>query len=51
MLRVTYFLNCQTGMITQYDDKLVRRMVERVTILEGKVTIRFRSGVEVVVGV
>jgi site-specific DNA recombinase len=45
------FLNSQTGVISQYDDRLTRQLVERVTILEGKVTIRFRSGVEVVVGV
>jgi site-specific DNA recombinase len=41
------FLNSQTGAISQYDDRLVRRLVERVTVYEGRVVVRLKSGVEV----
>lgn len=41
------FLNSQTGVIAQYDDRLVRRFVERVTVFEGSAAVRFRSVAEV----
>ena len=39
---MTEFLSGQNGLISQYDDKLVRRLVERVTVLEGRVEVGFR---------
>jgi site-specific DNA recombinase len=45
--KMTEFLNCQTGLISRYDEKMVRRLVERITVQEGKVVVGFRSGVEV----
>jgi site-specific DNA recombinase len=41
------FLNSQTGIISQYDDRLVRRLVEQVTVHEGRVVVEFRSGEEI----
>jgi site-specific DNA recombinase len=40
------FLSSHTGVISQYDDKWVRRLVERVTVHDGRVVVGFRSGVE-----
>jgi site-specific DNA recombinase len=47
MVEMAEFLNTQTGVISQYDDKLVRRLVENVTVEEGKLVVRFRSEVEI----
>lgn len=47
MAEIREFLNSQTGVISQYDDQLVRRLVERVTVHEDKVMVEFRSGMEV----
>jgi site-specific DNA recombinase len=44
---MTEFLNRQTGVIIVYDDKLVRRLVERVTVFDGKVVVWLKSGVEI----
>jgi site-specific DNA recombinase len=41
------FLNSQIGVIGQYEDRLVRRLIERVKVSEGRVVVRFRSGTEV----
>lgn len=43
---MTEFLQGQSGIITEYDDKLVRRLVERVTVFEDCVAVAFRSGIE-----
>lgn len=43
---MTEFLNGQTGVISRDDDQLVRRLAERVTVLEGKVAVGFKSGME-----
>ncbi|OPX89889.1 MAG: hypothetical protein A4E52_00914 [Pelotomaculum sp. PtaB.Bin013] len=34
-------------MVTEFDDKLVRRLVEKVTVFEDRLTVEFKSGVEV----
>ena len=41
------FLNEQLTTITVYDEALVRRLIEKVTIHEGKFTVEFKSGVTV----
>ena len=39
------FLDSQDGLIKEYDERLVRKLIERVTICEDKsVTVRFKSG-------
>lgn len=41
------FLNEQLTTITVYDEALVRRLIEKVTIHEGKFTVEFKSGLTV----
>ena len=43
---MTTFLKAQTGKLTEYDDKLVRQLVERVKVLEDKLQIEFKSGLK-----
>ncbi|NLM49147.1 MAG: integrase [Epulopiscium sp.] len=31
----------------KYDEQLVRRLIEKITVYDGKLTIEFKSGVEV----
>ena len=35
------------GPVEEYDDDLVRRFIERVTIYEDHVMVRFKAGVEI----
>ena len=44
---MTEFLAMQSGIITEYDDKLTRQLVERITVFEGKFRVDFKSGVEI----
>jgi len=37
----------QTEQIEEYDENLVRRMVEKITVYEDKFTIEFKSGTSV----
>lgn len=41
------FLNEQSTSITKYDEALVRRLIEKVTIHESKFTVEFKSGLTV----
>jgi site-specific DNA recombinase len=41
------FLQEQPTSITEYDEPLVRRLVEKVTVYEDKFTVEFKSGVTV----
>jgi len=41
------FLREQPTAITEYDEQLVRRLIEKVTIYEDKFTVEFKSGVTV----
>jgi site-specific DNA recombinase len=41
------FLREQPTALTQYDEPLVRRLIEKVTIYEDKFTVEFKSGVTV----
>ena len=40
------FLNSQTGFITEYSDTLVRRLIEKITVYDEKLTVEFKSGLE-----
>ena len=44
---MTEFLKEQTGELIEYDEQLVRRLIEKITILDNKVTVEFKSGVEI----
>ncbi len=41
------FLKGQPTAITEYDEQLVRRLIEKVTVYEDKFTVEFKSGVTV----
>ena len=37
----------QSGIITEYDDKLTRQLVEWITLFDDKLQVAFKSGVEI----
>jgi site-specific DNA recombinase len=41
------FLQEQPTALVQYDESLVRRLIEKVTVYEDKFTVEFKSGVTV----
>lgn len=41
------FLNSQSGILFEFDDKLVRRIVNRVTVHGGRLMVEFKTGTEV----
>lgn len=41
------FLQEQPTAITEYDEQLVRRLIEKVTVYEDRFTVEFKSGVTV----
>ena len=41
------FLNGQPTAITEYDEQLVRRLIEKVIVYEDKFTVEFKSGMTV----
>lgn len=44
---MTDFLNKQSRELEEYDEQLVRRLIEKVTIYEAKLTVEFKSGIEI----
>jgi hypothetical protein len=46
---MTDFLNTQTGDITEFDDKLVRKLVEKAIVYDDRILFEFKSGLEIVV--
>ncbi len=42
------FLQEQPTVITEYDEQLIRRLIEKVTVYEDKFTVEFKFGVTVV---
>jgi len=44
---MTEFLNEQSGKLQEYDEQLVRRLIEKITVFDDKLTIEFKSGVEI----
>lgn len=41
------YLKEQTEQIQEYDDSLVRRMIEKITVYDDRFTIKFKSGTSV----
>jgi site-specific DNA recombinase len=41
------FLQEQPTAITEYDEQLIRRLIEKVTVYEDKFTVEFKPGVTV----
>ncbi len=48
---MTEFLKEETGELIEYDEQLVRRLIDKITVFDDKVTIAFKSGVEISVNV
>ncbi|WP_223376524.1 hypothetical protein [Schnuerera sp. xch1] len=44
---MTGFLNEQFCELEEYDEQLVRRLIEKVTVFDDKFTVEFKSGVEI----
>ena len=44
---MTDFLNTQTGDITEFDDKLVRKLVEKAIAYDDRIVVEFKSGLEI----
>lgn len=44
---MTEFLREQSNQLKVYDEQLVRRFIEKVTVYDDKLTIEFKSGVEI----
>ena len=41
------FLNTQTGDIAEFEDKLVRKLVEKATVYDDRLVVEFKSGLEI----
>jgi len=37
----------QSGIITEYDDKLTRQLIEQIIVFEDKFQVLFKSGVDI----
>ena len=40
------FLDEQSYELEEYDEQLVRRLIEKITVFDEKLVVEFRSGVE-----
>ncbi|PNR88882.1 integrase [Petrotoga sp. 9T1HF07.CasAA.8.2] len=40
-------MNEQSYELEEYDEQLVRRLIEKVTVFDNKLTVEFKSGVEI----
>ena len=47
MADMSTFLKKQSTVLTEYDEQLVRRLIEKVTVYEDKFTVEFKSGLTV----
>ena len=47
MADMSTFLKKQSTALAEYNEQLVRRLIEKVTIFEEKFTVEFKSGVTV----
>ena len=47
LAEMTDFLNEQSCELEEYDEQLVRRLIEKVTVFDDKLTVEFKSGVEI----
>jgi site-specific DNA recombinase len=44
---MTDFLNEQPCELEEYDEQLVRRLIEKVTVYDDKLIVEFKSGIEI----
>lgn len=50
VLEMMEYLQKQSTQATQYDEQLVRRLIEKVTVFDEKFVVEFNAGVEVEIG-
>lgn len=41
------FMDEQTTAVTEYSETLVRRLIEKITVYDEKLTVEFKSGFEI----
>jgi site-specific DNA recombinase len=41
------FLNEKPTLLEEYDEQLVKKLIEKITVYDDKLTIEFKSGVEI----
>ena len=41
------FLNEQDGLLEEYDERLVKMLIEKVTVFDDKLTVEFKPGAEI----
>lgn len=46
IIEMAEFLDEQNGKLEEYDEQLVRRLIEKLTVFEEKFTVEFKSGIE-----
>lgn len=44
------YLREQPVEVTEYDEQLVRRLVEKITVYDEKFVVKFKAGVEIEIG-
>ena len=44
---MTEFLAMQSGIITEYDDKLTRQLIEQIVVFDDKIQVAFKAGVDI----
>ena len=44
---MTKFLKEQKGTIQEYDEQIARKLIEKITVYVEKVTVAFKSGMEI----
>ncbi len=42
--KMTAFLNEQPSKLTKFDEQLVRRLIEKITVYDDRVIVEFKSG-------
>jgi len=47
MAEMTKFLKEQKGIIQEYDEQIVRKLIEKITVHDERVTVAFKSGMEI----
>jgi len=47
IVEMTDFLNTQTGDISEFDHKLIRKLVEKVIVYDDRLVVEFKSGLEI----
>lgn len=44
---MTVFLKEQPTLIDEFDEQLIRRLIEKVTVYEDRLTVEFKSGLDI----